>query len=163
MTAPPMTRLERIAAAAVAGVAVATATTSFHALTQLHARAGAPDWLAPMLPIAFDGMVTAASMAVIAARRARRPAGYSWFLVAVFTTLSIAGNAIHAAPQGRLAALIAGTFPATLFLSFEQLLRITTLQRTQPAQQREPDAIPRETGADPGAPSDQEDAGLRGR
>jgi Protein of unknown function (DUF2637) len=92
-----VTRLERIAVAAVTGVAVATATTSFHALTALHADAGAPGWLAPMLPVAFDGMITAASMAVVAARRAARPAGYSWFLVGLYTSLSVAGNAIHAA------------------------------------------------------------------
>lgn len=138
-----MTRLEHIAAAAVTGVAVATATTSFHALTELHADAGAPRWLAPMLPVAFDGMITAASMAVVAARRAGRPAGYSWFLVGLYTSLSVAGNAIHAAvpnlpPGGPLAAVVAAVFPLTLFLSFEQLLRIITLSRSDadPAAER---------------------------
>jgi hypothetical protein len=40
--------------------------------------------------------------------------------------LSIAGNAIHAAPRRGLAAVIAAALPLTLFLSFEQLLRILT-------------------------------------
>jgi hypothetical protein len=149
-----VTRLEHIAAAAVAGVGVATATTSFHALTELHANAGAPGWLAPMLPVAFDGMITAASMAVVAARRARRPAGYSWFLVVLYTTLSVAGNAIHAAVPnlesgGPLAAVIAATFPLTLFLSFEQLLRIITLSRehADPA----PERADSDAGTRPGA------------
>ena len=172
MTAPATSRLERVAAAAVAGVAVATATTSFHALTGLHAAVGAPGWLAPMLPIALDGMVTAASMAVVAARRARRPAGYSWFLVALFTTLSVAGNAIHAAPGGLLAAIIAATFPATLLLSFEQLLRITTLQRTTHTDQgdetelggRDHDAEVATAGAEPSAePNAEQGVGWRGR
>lgn len=138
MTTPArMSMLERVAATAVTGVGIATATTSFHALTGLHTAAGAPPWLAPMLPIAFDGMITAASLAVVAARRAARPATYSWFLVGLYTCLSVAGNALHAAvpdlgPGGPLAAGIAAVFPLTLFLSFEQLLRITTLARHHP-------------------------------
>lgn len=137
MTAPSrMSMLERVAVTAVTGVGIAAATTSFHALTGLHAAAGAPPWLAPMLPIAFDGMIAAASLAVVAARRAARPAGYSWFLVGLYTSLSVAGNALHAAvpdlgPGGPLAAGIAAVFPLTLFLSFEQLLRITALARHQ--------------------------------
>jgi hypothetical protein len=137
ITPARMSMLERVAVTAVTGVGIATATTSFHALTGLHTAAGAPPWLAPMLPIAFDGMITAASLAVVAARRAARPATYSWFLVGLYTSLSVAGNALHAAvpdlgPGGPLAAGIAAVFPLTLFLSFEQLLRITTLTRHHP-------------------------------
>jgi Protein of unknown function (DUF2637) len=121
------TGLQKAAAAGVAGITVATFATSFHALTGLAVETGATGgWLAPMLPVALDGMVVAASMAVVAARRAGRPAGYSWFLVGLYTSLSVAGNAAHAAARGPLAAFIAAAFPLTLFLSFEQLLRITT-------------------------------------
>lgn len=140
--------LQRAAAAGVAGIAVATFTTSFHALTRLAAETGATaGWLAPMLPVALDGMVVAASMAVVAARRAGRPAGYSWFLVGLYTSLSVAGNAAYAAGRGPLAAFIAAAFPLTLFLSFEQLLRITTAPAR--AAEREGDAEATRAASEP--------------
>lgn len=146
----PTSGLQKAAAVGVAGIAVATFATSFHALTGLAAETGATaGWLAPMLPVALDGMVVAASMAVVAARRAGRPAGYSWFLVGLYTSLSVAGNAAHAAAHGPLAAFIAAAFPLTLFLSFEQLLRITTAPRD--AEGRERDAAQTRTAPEPHA------------
>jgi Protein of unknown function (DUF2637) len=140
--------LQKAAAVGVAGIAVATFTTSFHALTGLAAETGATaGWLAPMLPVALDGMVVAASMAVVAARRAGKPATYSWFLVGLYTSLSVAGNAAHAAAHGPVAAFIAAAFPLTLFLSFEQLLRITTAPAR--AAERERDAETASTAPEP--------------
>ena len=117
---------ERVAAAAVGAIAVATFSTSAVTLTALARDSGgtAPA-LAPMLPVALDGMVIAASLAVVTARRAGRSATSSWALVAVYTALSVAGNALHAAANGAVAAVIAAAFPLTLLASFEQLLRIT--------------------------------------
>ncbi len=124
-----LTGLEWTATAAVGGIAVATFATSFSALTDLARQSEAltPE-LAPMLPVAVDGMIVAASLAVVTARRAGRSARYSWTLVGLYTAVSVVGNAVHALgtvqPGGALAAVIAAIFPLTLFLAFEQLLAI---------------------------------------
>lgn len=117
--APPAVR--RVTVLAVVVVALVAAVASFDHQRQLAAAAG-EDWRAWLLPLSVDGLVVAASMTMLARRRAGLPAGaLAWVSLLLGAAASLAANVAAAEPTiaGRL---VAAWPPVALLLGFELLL-----------------------------------------
>ena len=116
--------VQRITAAAVAAVAVVAAAASYSHMHDLAVKAGEGD-MARVLPLSVDGLVVAATMTLLSARRAGRRAGaLPWTALFLGLGASLAANVAAAEPTvvGRL---VAAWPPVALALSFELLLRQT--------------------------------------
>ncbi len=113
-----------VTAAAVALVAVVAAAASYSHMHALALEAG-EGTMARVLPLSVDGLVVAATMALLSARRANRAAGaLPWLALFLGLGASLAANVAAAEPTvvGRL---VAAWPPVALALSFEMLLRQT--------------------------------------
>ena len=116
-----------ITAAAVAAVAVVAAAASYSHMHELAVQAGEGE-MARVLPLSVDGLVVAATMTLLSARRAGRKAGaLPWLALFLGLGASLAANVAAAEPTvvGRL---VAAWPPVALALSFELLLRQTRAQ-----------------------------------
>lgn len=114
--------LRRVTVLAVVVVALVAAVASFDHQRQLAAAAG-EDWRAWLLPLSVDGLVVAASMTMLARRRAGLPAGaLAWLSLGLGAAASLAANVAAAEPTvaGRL---VAAWPPLALLLGFELLLQ----------------------------------------
>jgi hypothetical protein len=105
----------------VAFLALAAFRLSFDALRHLAAANGVAINMAWLYPAIIDGAIIIFSLSVLQAGLNRDRTRYPWFLVALFTLLSIALNIIHA-PGNLLGRLLAAVPPVALFLSFELLI-----------------------------------------
>jgi hypothetical protein len=105
----------------VAFLALAAFRLSFDALRHLAAANGVAINMAWLYPALIDGAIIIFSLSVLQAGLNRDRTRYPWFLVALFTLLSIALNIIHA-PGNLLDRLLAAVPPVALFLSFELLM-----------------------------------------
>jgi hypothetical protein len=105
----------------VAFLALAAFRLSFDALRHLAAANGVAINMAWLYPAIIDGAIIIFSLSVLQAGLNRDRTRYPWFLVALFTLLSIALNIIHA-PGDLLGRLLAAVPPVALFLSFELLM-----------------------------------------
>jgi hypothetical protein len=114
--------VRRVTTAAVALVALVAAAASYSHMRQLAVAAGEGD-MAGVLPLSVDGLVVAASMSLLSAKRAGQRAGVlPWLALAAGLGASLAANVAAAQPTlaGRL---VAAWPPAAFALSFELLLR----------------------------------------
>lgn len=87
-------RVARDDAALIYALGVAALCLSYTALADVAARAGLGDWQAAVWPLVVDGLIVAATRAVVTldAGPARR---YAWLLLWAAVGVSIAGNVAH--------------------------------------------------------------------
>ncbi|SDT93113.1 Protein of unknown function [Gordonia westfalica] len=111
----------------------ASFTLSFNALADLGRRSGAiPDSLTALLPVVIDVFILQATWCVYVATRRRDDAGkrYHFSMLAIFSTVSVAGNAGHAylaagdqgVAHGLMAVAIAMVAPLALLASIHGLV-----------------------------------------
>ena len=111
----------------------ASFTLSFNALADLGQRSGAiPDSLTPLLPVVIDVFILQATWCVYVATKRRDDAGkrYHFSMLAIFSTVSVAGNAGHAylvagdpgITHGLMAVAIAMVAPLALLASIHGLV-----------------------------------------
>ncbi|OCH81446.1 DUF2637 domain-containing protein [Gordonia sp. UCD-TK1] len=110
----------------------ASFTLSFSALTDLARMSGAiPKPLTPLLPVVVDVFILQATWCVYVATRRRDDAGrhYHFAMLAIFSTVSVAGNAGHAflatdqgVMRGLMAVAIAIVAPLALLASIHGLV-----------------------------------------
>lgn len=127
-TAAVSTARRRVTAAAVTLVAVVAAAGSYSHMHALALEAGEGQ-MAVVLPLSVDGLVVAATMTLLSARRTGRRAGaLPWTALLIGLGASLAANVAAAEPTvvGRL---VAAWPPVALALSFELLLRQTRGER----------------------------------
>ena len=113
-------------------VVAASFTLSFNALADLARMSGAiPDSLTPLLPVVIDVFILQATWCVYVATRRGDDVGkrYHFAMLAIFSTVSVAGNATHAflasgqgAVHGLLAVAIAIVAPLALLASIHGLV-----------------------------------------
>ena len=115
--------IARTATGATVVIAVAAAALSYHGLHVLAVRAGVPDWLGWLLPVAVDGLVVAGLAGSLYATLAGLPTRYPAVLVLLGVAASVAGNLLAAAPTtaGRTVAVLP---PLTLALAVHQALLV---------------------------------------
>ena len=111
----------------------ASFTLSFNALADLGQRSGAiPDSLTPLLPVVIDVFILQATWCVYVATKRRDDEGkrYHFAMLAIFSTVSVAGNAGHAylaagdqgIAHGLMAVAIAMVAPLALLASIHGLV-----------------------------------------
>ena len=111
----------------------ASFTLSFNALADLGQRSGAiPDSLTPLLPVVIDVFILQATWCVYVATKRRDDEGkrYHFAMLAIFSTVSVAGNAGHAylaagdqgVAHGLMAVAIAMVAPLALLASIHGLV-----------------------------------------
>lgn len=111
----------------------ASFTLSFNALADLGRRSGAiPDSLTPLLPVVIDVFILQATWCVYVATKRRDDEGkrYHFAMLAIFSTVSVAGNAGHAylaagdqgVAHGLMAVAIAMVAPLALLASIHGLV-----------------------------------------
>ncbi|OHV42338.1 hypothetical protein CC117_12275 [Parafrankia colletiae] len=109
-----------VAVATVAAVAAFVSYRHMRGVALLH---GEDTVTATVLPFSVDGLIVAASMAMLADRRAgRRRSWLSATLLAAGACASLAANVLHADPTAT-ARIIAGWPPLALLGSYELLMR----------------------------------------
>jgi hypothetical protein len=107
--------------AAVSVVAAVAATVSFMHMHHLAHRAG-EGWRAWLVPLAVDGLVVAASMTMMARRRAGKNAGWlAWVSLAAGIAASLAANVAAAQPT-LIGRAVAAWPPLALLLAYELLM-----------------------------------------
>lgn len=90
-------RLIAMIAVLGAALAVAAFTLSFDALRELATISGLNPTLAWLWPLIVDGFILIATAAAVALRdRGRKVTWYPWATLILFSTISVAGNALHA-------------------------------------------------------------------
>ncbi|PSL08144.1 uncharacterized protein DUF2637 [Haloactinopolyspora alba] len=90
-------RLITMIAVVGAALAIGAFTLSFDALRELATISGLNPTLAWLWPLIVDGFILIATAAAVALRdRGRRVTWYPWATLILFSTISVAGNALHA-------------------------------------------------------------------
>lgn len=129
----PWTRI--LTVASVLLVAIVAAIVSFNHMSELAHRSG-EEWRANLLPLSVDGMLVAATLAIVDRRRARQPAGWvPWVGLGLGLVASLGANIAAARPE-LIAQLVAAWPPVALAVSIETLvvvLRNTTTKVTSRA------------------------------
>jgi len=115
-------RIQRTTTAGVAGLALAGFAMSYEALHALARDSGVSAELAWLWPLVVDGFIVVASLSVLGAVLESRRSWHPWFLLLIFSSVSVAGNVAHGAPTpvGRLVAAVP---PVALVLAFDLLMR----------------------------------------
>ncbi len=138
---------------------------SFAALADLAHQAGQPRQLAWLWPVIVDGTILQATVSVVAlapratARAARR---YFWAVLAVAASVSVAGNALHAAVSGAatldpvIAALVATVAPVSLLAATHGLAILVRTPTTNPARTATAFDDPAEPNTEPAADVDRD-------
>lgn len=124
---PVVRRITTLAVVMVAGVAAAA---SYEHMRHLAASAG-EGWRAFLLPLAVDGLMVAASMAMLVRkRRGVRAGALVWCALLAGIGASLAANIAAAAPTvtGRL---VAAWPPVALLLAYELLMQQVKTSRTE--------------------------------
>ncbi|WP_041939455.1 MULTISPECIES: DUF2637 domain-containing protein [Frankia] len=108
---------------AVATVAVVAAFVSYRHMRGVAIAHGEDAMTAAVLPFSVDGLIVAASMAMLADRRAGRDRSWlAYLLLALGACASLVANVLHAEPTFT-ARIIAGWPPLALLGSYELLMR----------------------------------------
>ncbi|WP_235825996.1 DUF2637 domain-containing protein [Candidatus Frankia alpina] len=108
---------------AVTTVAVVAAFVSYRHMRGVAMAHGEDPMTAAVLPFSVDGLIVAASMAMLAERRAGRNRSWlSYVLLALGACASLLANVLHAEPTFT-ARIIAGWPPLALLGSYELLMR----------------------------------------
>jgi len=110
-----------ITAILVLGLAVCAFILSYDALRNLASTNGVNPTLAWIWPVAIDGFLIVASIAVVRNSLMEERTLYQWALVIEFTGVSVVFNVIHA-PDTLLAQSIGAIPPLALVLAFELLM-----------------------------------------
>lgn len=123
MTAPgsPTPAVRTVTVAAVLLVALVAAIVSYAHMVEVAARSGEA-WRSWLLPLSVDGLVVAASMVLVARRRAGLPGGpLAWCALLGGVGASLAANVAAADPT--ITARLVAAWPALAFaVAFELLL-----------------------------------------
>lgn len=115
--------VRRTSVGSVLLVAAVAAVVSYYHLYEL-ARIHGEGWRAGLIPLSIDGMLVAATLAIVSQRRQRRPAGWvPWLGLILGIGASLLGNIAAASPDV-IARLIAGWPPAALAVAIETLVVI---------------------------------------
>lgn len=152
-------------------VAAVAAIVSYAHMYELAVRSG-ESWRAWLIPLSVDGMLVAATAAIVDRRRVREPAGWvPWLGLTLGIGASLAANIAAARPE-LVAQIVAGWPPVALAVSIETL--VVVLRGTSPQQatssRRPPAAAPAVTAPraearparpKPAAPDDRELARAR--
>jgi hypothetical protein len=85
----------KVTAAASVGVGGLAFWMSFESLTDLAGLYGVPEHQAFAFPLVVDGLVIVATVGA-ATLKGRAASAYAWALLILGTTVSVAGNAVHA-------------------------------------------------------------------
>lgn len=115
--------IRRTTTGCVGLLALIAGTVSYlhmHLLVELH---GQPGWVAALTPLSVDGMIVAASTALLAESRSGKPGGaLPWALLVVGSVTSLAANVAVAEPTatGRI---IAAWPSFSLIAAYELLMR----------------------------------------
>ncbi|WP_322762586.1 DUF2637 domain-containing protein [Frankia sp. Cr2] len=121
--------------AAVTLVAAVAAFVSYRHMRGVAVGHGEDSMTAAVLPFSVDGLIVAASMTMLADRRAgRRRSGLSYALLTLGACASLAANVLHAEPT-LTARVIAAWPPLALLGSYELLMR--QIHPTDPAARRQ--------------------------
>lgn len=133
---PPVPTLvrtaRRVAVSATGGIAVVSFVLSFAGLADLARRSGIPGLLAWLWPLAVDGTIVQATVAIVALAaypaqaRNRR---FFWAVLVASAAVSVGGNVLHAlivgpVPPG-LSAVIATVAPLSLLATTHGLAVMT--------------------------------------
>lgn len=113
---------------AVLAVALAAAVASVDHLAALARLAGTAGWRAWLLPVAVDGLATAAALTLYRAHRTGTAAGWlPWAALTAGLAASVAGNVTSVYPElvdvGTLKIAVGATPPVSLALAVELALR----------------------------------------
>lgn len=100
---------------------------SFSALRDLAVRCGLDENLAFLWPLIVDGFIVVATLAAFVLRSRKKQAWYPWAALAVFASISVAGNAAHALSSHRLGvpewiAAVVSAVPAIALLGASHLV-----------------------------------------
>lgn len=129
MSEPVSPTIRRTTTAAVAIVAAVAAAVSYEHMRTLGTLAG-EGWRADVLPLSVDGLVVAASMALLVRTRAGKPAGpLVWASLTAGILASLAANVAAAQPT-LIGRLVAGWPPLALVLAYELLMQQVRAGRT---------------------------------
>jgi Protein of unknown function (DUF2637) len=121
----------RVSAAGVLVLAGAAFTLSYDALHQLALDSRVRPGLAWLWPVVIDGTIVVALLTVLAAKRARKGAGYPWTLAGLFSLASVAFNIAHA-PDRPVARLVFAMAPVALVLTTHLLMQQVGWRRATP-------------------------------
>lgn len=125
--------VRRVSVSAVLLVALVAATCSYAHLYELAVQHG-EGWRASLIPLSIDGMLVAATLAIVTQRRHNKPAGWvPWLGLTLGIVASLLGNVAAAHPDV-IARLIASWPPVALAISIETLVVIlrTTVEVETP-------------------------------
>ncbi|WP_445184566.1 DUF2637 domain-containing protein [Pseudonocardia sp. Cha107L01] len=115
--------VRRTAVASVLLVGLVAAIISYAHIYALASRSG-EGWRASLLPLSVDGMLVAASLAIVDRRRVNAPAGWvPWLGLALGIAASLAGN-VAAARADLVSQIVAAWPPVALAVSIETLVVI---------------------------------------
>lgn len=124
------TWVRRIAVTSVLLVGVVAAVISYNHIYELAARSG-EQWRAALLPLSVDGMLVAATLAIVDRRRVGQRAGWvPWLGLALGIAASLAGNVAAARPD-LISQIVAAWPPVALAVSIETLVGV--LRRVSPS------------------------------
>jgi hypothetical protein len=117
-----------VTVAAVLAVALAAGVASVDHLAALARLAGTTGWKAWLLPVAVDGLATAAALTLYRSHRVGTAAGWlPWLALGAGLAASVAGNVASVYPElievGTLKIAVGATPPLSLALSVELALR----------------------------------------
>lgn len=120
-------------------VGLVAAIVSYNHMYELATKAG-EDWRAALIPLSVDGMLVAATLAIVDRRRARQPAGWvPWTGLGLGLFASLAANIAAAQPEFAAQAIAAWP-PVALAISIETL--VIVLRNTTPKPKPKVEAKP---------------------
>lgn len=119
----PPVWVRRLAVASVLLVAAVAAIVSYCHMQELAENAG-EGWRSRIIPLSVDGMLVAATLAIVYRRRHGLPAGaVPWLAVGLGISASLLANVAAARPDG-VARIIAAWPPLALAISIEVLVQV---------------------------------------
>lgn len=124
--------VRRTAVASVLLVGLVAAVVSYAHIYELAARSG-EGWRSSLLPLSVDGMLVAATLAIVDRRRRREPAGWvPWLGLTLGIVASLAGNVAAARPD-LVSQVVAAWPPCALAVAIETLVVILRRPRVEVA------------------------------
>jgi hypothetical protein len=115
--------IRRTTIATVLFLAAIAAIVSYGHMHELALRHGEERWTAALLPLSVDGMIIAASLALLSDSRHGRPGGIlPWTLLVIASGASLAANVAAAHPT-LISRIIAAWPPFALIGAYEMLMR----------------------------------------
>lgn len=130
--------VRRVAVASVLLVALVAAVISYAHIYELAERHG-EEWRSALLPLSVDGMLVAATLAIVDRRRRREPAGWvPWLGLTLGIAASLAGNVAAARPD-LVSQIVAAWPPLALAVSIETMVVVLRRPAAQVAPEQAED------------------------